>query len=371
MPTLKDLRAAAGLSQNELANASGVSIEAIKKIEAGKVERPHPATLRLLAAVLGQVPVVMNGSRNGPVFDPGMFDNARRNHCACLVVVPDERRGVPDGFVPLRQTTLSGSIVGPLARLRLVQVFSYAKTECDRVLEARYRFPLPGDAAVTGVRVQFGDVVVATNLEERSEAEKEYAAAREAGRQAALATRESADVFTLQLAGLQPDQDVVVETTFVQAANVDGLGWQLRVPLTIGPRYSRPDECGSPGSRVQPLPVWRDPRHRLGLDLSLPRPGRIVCGSHSIVVLPGDDRETQHVRLADDSVVPDRDLVIGWQPAQLTTRPALELIAHEDLAEGMRYFLALVTPPTQTSEWPGLDREVLLLVDRSGSMEGP
>ena len=136
MPTLKDLRAAAGLSQNELANASGVSIEAIKKIEAGKVERPHPATLRLLAAVLGQVPVVMNGSRNGPVFDPGMFDNARRNHGACLVVVPDEQRGVPDGFVPLRQTTLSGSIVGPLARLRLVQVFSYAKTECDRVLEA-------------------------------------------------------------------------------------------------------------------------------------------------------------------------------------------------------------------------------------------
>jgi Ca-activated chloride channel family protein len=373
MPSLKDLRAAAGLSQNELANASGVSIEAIKKIESGKVERPHPATLRLLAAVLGQVPVVMNGSRNGPIFDTGMFDNTRRNHGACLKVVPDEQGGILEGFVPLRQTTLSGGIVGPLARLRLVQVFSYSRAECDRVLEATYRFPLPGDAAVTSVLVHFGEVVIQTNLEERAEAERQYAAAREEGRQAALATRESADVLTLQVAGLQPDQDVVVETEFVQAATVDGAGWQLRMPLTIGPRYSRPDESGSAGSRGQPLQVWRDPHHRFSLDLTIQHAVSIASESHSLAITPDVDGEGKHVRLADESVVPDRDLVVSWQPPRLATRPALDLITHENLDEGMRYFLALVTPPvaSTSTEWPGVDREVLLLVDRSGSMEGP
>ena len=371
MPTLKDLRSAAGLSQNELANASGVSIEAIKKIEAGKVERPHPATLRLLAAVLGQVPVVMNGSRNGPVFDPGMFENARRNHTGCLQVVPDKRHGVLDGFVPLRQTTLSGSVVGPLAQLHLLQVFSFTRSECERVIEATYRFPLPGDAAVTGVRVHFGDVVVQTSLTERAEAERQYATARHEGRQAALASRESADVLTLQIAGLQPDQDVVVETAFVQAAAAEGAGWQLRVPLTIGPRYSRPDESGSAASRAQPLQVWRDPKHRFSMDLTIKRAASIVSQSHSIAISPLDDGETQRVRLADESVAPDRDLVIGWQPPRLTSRPALDLIAHEDLDEGMRYFLALVTPPELAGEMPGVDREVLLLVDRSGSMDGP
>jgi Ca-activated chloride channel family protein len=370
MPTLKDLRTDAGLSQNELANASGVSIETIKKIESGKVERPHPATLRLLAAVLGQRPAVMNGSRNGPVFDTGMFDNARRNHCACLQIVPDPKRGVLDGFVPLRETTLSGSIVGPLAQLQLVQVFSYTRAECDRVVEATYRFPLPGDAAVTAVRVHFGDVVVQTSLEERAEAERHYARAREQGRQAALATRESADVLTLQIAGLRPDQDVTVETSFVQAAEVDGAGWQLRVPLTIGPRYSRADESGSAASRGQPLQVWRDPRHRFSLDLRIKDAATIASTSHTLAISKLDD-ETQHVRLSDVSVVPDRDLVIGWQPRRLTVRPALDLVVHEDLDEGMRYFLALVTPPEVTRNWPGVDREVLLLVDRSGSMAGP
>jgi Ca-activated chloride channel family protein len=369
MPTLKDLRAAAGLSQNELANASGVSIEAIKKIETGKVERPHPATLRLLAAVLGQVPVVMNGSRNGAVFDSGMFDNARRDRAACLQVIADRPHRIPDGFVPLRQTTLTGSILGPLARLRLVQVFSYTAAECDRVLEATYRFPLPGDAAVTSARVRFGDVVVQTSLAERADAERAYAAAREEGRQAALATRESADVLTLQIAGLHPDQDVIVETAFVQAAAPDGAGWQLRVPLTIGPRYSRPDESGSPASRGQPLQVWRDPHHRFSLDLAVQRAAGIASHSHPIAV--SADGDTRHVRLADESVIPDRDLVLSWQPPQHETRPTLDLITHEDFDEGMRYFLALVTPPATTRDWPGIDREVLLLVDRSGSMEGP
>jgi Ca-activated chloride channel family protein len=371
MPTLKDLRAAAGLSQNELANASGVSIEAIKKIETGKVERPHPATLRLLAAVLGQVPAVMNGSRNGPVFDAGMFDNARRNRAACLQIVADRRHGVLDGFVPLRRTTLSGSVVGPLASLRLVQVFSYTRAECDRVLEATYRFPLPGDAAVTSVRVQFGDAVVQTSMAERAEAERHYASARQQGRQAALATRESADVLTLQLAGLRPDQDVVVETSFVQAAAPDGGGWQLRVPLTIGPRYSRQDESGSAASRGQPLQVWRDPGHRFSLDLAVKRAVGISSPSHALVVSAATEADTSQVQLADGSVVPDRDLVLSWQARREETRPALELVTHEDLAEGMRYFLALVTPPETTLDWPGIDREVLLLVDRSGSMEGP
>src|SRR5262245_11575807 len=262
MPTLKDLRNAAGLSQTELANASGVSLETIKKIETGKVERPHPATLRLLAAVLGQVPAVMHGSNGGPVFDPNRFENSRRDRMPYMCVLWPKSSGIPDGFVPLQRTTLTGTISGPLARLRLVQVFGYSRTECDRVVEATYRFPLPGDAAVTSVQVRFGDVTIQTKLGPRVDAERQYAAARDAGRQAALATRESADVLTLKIAGLQPDQEVTVETSVVQAAVPERTGWQLRVPLTIGPRYARADEAGSPASRGQPLQVWRDPRHR-------------------------------------------------------------------------------------------------------------
>ena len=155
-------------------------------------------------------------------------------------------------------------MAGPLAGLRLTQVFGYAADQCDRVLEAVYRFPLPGDAAVTAVRVRFGDVEIRAELAERQQAEADYDRAREQGRQAALATRESPDVFTLQVAGIRPDQEVTVETSYVQLARPEGPGWSLRIPLTTAPRYVRsrrgrhtPRRGPAAGPAARPRPPLR------------------------------------------------------------------------------------------------------------------
>src|SRR4051812_3601705 len=170
------------------------------------------------------------------MFNPKCYENSQPDGFGVLEVVGDGREGDGDHpqrrFVPLRRTELRGDVVGPLAGLRLIQVFGYSASQCDRVIEAVYRFPLPGDAAVTAVRVGFGDVSIRAELAERRKAEADYEAAKKEGRQAALATRESPDVFTLQVAGLKPDQEVTVETSFVQLARPEGAGWSLRIPLT-------------------------------------------------------------------------------------------------------------------------------------------
>jgi Ca-activated chloride channel family protein len=124
--------------------------------------------------------------------------------------------------VPLKRTELFGEVAGPLASLRLVQTFGYERAQSDKVLEAAYRFPLPGDAAVTRVLVRFGAVEIRAELKERQQAEAQYEEAKRQGRQAALATRESPDVFTLQVAGLRPDEDITVETSYVQLARAEG-----------------------------------------------------------------------------------------------------------------------------------------------------
>src|SRR5262249_56736970 len=94
------------------------------------------------------------------------------------------------------------------ASLRLTQIYGYSRDQLDRTLETVYRFPLPGDAAVTGVRVSFGEVEIVAELKERGRAETDYEEAVRTGRQAALATRESPDVFTLSLAGIQHGQEI-------------------------------------------------------------------------------------------------------------------------------------------------------------------
>lgn len=169
------------------------------------------------------------------MFNLGAYENSRPDGISVLEVLGENEDSAPRRFVPLRRTELRGEVAGPLASLRLTQVFRFAREECDQVLETVYRFPLPGDAAVTGVCVRFGDAEIRADLKERQRAEKDYEKAKEEGRQAALLTRESPDVFTLQVAGVAPDQDVSVETSYVQLARAEGPGWSLRLPLTTAP----------------------------------------------------------------------------------------------------------------------------------------
>ncbi len=80
------------------------------------------------------------------MFHRSGFENTRPDGFPVLEVAPGD--GAPaDGppqFVPLRRSAITGEILGPVADLTLTQTFSYSSAECSRVLEALYRFPLPG-----------------------------------------------------------------------------------------------------------------------------------------------------------------------------------------------------------------------------------
>ena len=309
------------------------------------------------------------------MFNTKAFENSRPDGFPVLEVVPPI---APDGskaetilpaFVPLKFTSLKGEVTGPLASLLLTQTFGYTRTQTDQIIEALYRFPLPGDAAVTGVRVRFGDVEIVAELKERQQAETDYQEAVQQGQQAALATRESPDVFTLRVAGLQPDQDVTVETAYVQLARTDGSDWTLRVPLTTSPRYVRADEANSRHAQGQPLALLRDPGHRFRLDLMFAHCGVVASSTH-----PLDTQDMggnlKRVRLRDGDVLPDRDLLLSWQAVQEPSHPGLSVLLHDDVASGYVYFLALVAPPKAKSSDAPISREAVLLVDHSGSMHG-
>lgn len=290
------------------------------------------------------------------------FFNSRPDGFAVLEVVDDNP--VPDAprrFVPLKSTRIAGTVTGPLATLTLTQTFTLADSP-GTVIEALYRFPLPGDAAVNGVRVKFGDVEIHTTLKERETAEEDYRKAKQTGRQAALVTRESPDVFTLAVAGIKAGQDVVVQTDYVQLAKPEGAGWSLRIPLTTSPRYVRTDEANSRHASGQPLAILRDPEHTFALDLTISDADGIASHTHAIVV------DNDRVRLRDGEVIPDRDCVLSWQP-KTTERPALRVWTETDSANGKTYFLALCAPPKYTNA-KKVPREVILLVDHSGSMSG-
>lgn len=300
------------------------------------------------------------------MFNPLAYANSKPGGVAVLEVAPAPAPGVTSPlFVPLKRTVVGGRWDGPLAEVTVTHTYGYTKAECAMTLEALYRFPLPGDAAVRRVVVTFGEVEIVAELRARKQAEQEYESAREAGQQAALVTREAPDVFTLKVSGLKPDEEVVVETTYVQVARAQGPGFVLRVPLTVAPRYSRSDE---PGAReARPLRVARDPGHRFALDILTDGIGQVTSPTHALDLEEEDDHV--RIRLRDREAVPDRDCVLVWQPAQEATVPSLHVLFAEDKDRAFTYFLALVAPPKEPAT--RLAREAIALVDHSGSMSGP
>ncbi len=305
------------------------------------------------------------------MFNPSVYENSRPDGISVLEISSSEQlqENQPRQFVPLKRTELKGEIAGPLASLRLTQIYGYSKEQCDKVLEALYRFPLPGDAAVTGVLVRFGGIEIRTELKEREKAEADYEQARQQGQQAVLLTRESPEVFTLQVAGIQPEQEVTIETSYVQLARPEGVGWSLRIPLTTAPRYVRSDEITSRHAQGQPLLLLRDPGHRFSLDLTMRETESAESATHRLEV-SREDGQTR-VRLHEGEIIPDRDCVLSWKPQQQQDRPDLQAMYHNDPASGQVFFLALVTPPAIRDASRAVPREVTLLVDHSGSMRGP
>jgi Ca-activated chloride channel family protein len=305
------------------------------------------------------------------MFHHQAFENSRPDGFPVLEIAngqpPEE--GQPRLFVPLKRSQLRGEIVGPLAALRLTQTYGYSATACDKVLEALYRFPLPGDAAVRSVTVRFGDVKIQTELKVREQATADYEQAIKEGRQAILATRESPDVFTLRIAGLRPDEEIVVDTYYVQLARSDGAGWSLRTPLTTAPRYVRSDEVTARHAQGQPLMIMRDPGHRFAMDLTIRQCASVESATHQFDVTREGD--TSRIRLRGGEVLPDRDCVLSWQPAQQKDRPALTVLLEDIQGTEHIYFLALVAPPATFDRGSGNPREAILLVDHSGSMQGP
>lgn len=291
------------------------------------------------------------------MINPQWYTNSRVGGFAILeFFIPDDpvRK-----FVPLRTTHLAGSIQGPFADFTLTHTFRFTSDQYPHTIEARYRFPLPGDAAVTGVTVTFGTTVIEATLKAREQAEKEYEDAKKEGKSAALLTREIQGVFTLQVAGIAPDEDVVVCTRYLQIGEPDGIGFIFRVPLTTAPRYVRGDERGSRSAQAQPLAVMRDPGHRFSMEVSSYGEGLLTSTTHSLT------HEAQVWRFTSGDILPDRDCTLVWNPIQDRDHPSLQVFSD---VPSHPHFLALVTPPQQPRR--SYPRELTILVDHSGSMDG-
>ncbi|WP_430787481.1 VIT domain-containing protein [Actinoplanes sp. G11-F43] len=279
------------------------------------------------------------------------------------------------GNLPLDRLDVRAAISGLLVRTELTTEFVNGH---DTALEATYVFPLPDRAAVTGMTMTAADRVVTAELRERGAAREQYDQAVAAGQRASIAEEERPDVFTMRVGNILPGERVVVRLQLVGPLAYEDGAATFRFPLVVAPRYVPGEPLGGPqagdgqqpdtdavpdASRISPpvlLPGFPNPL-RLSINVDIDPAGLEL----------GDVRSSLHTVTEHDGslrIAPgeraDRDFVL-----RLEFAPGSEsavAVPDEDGEQGT-YQLVVLPPAATAAPRP---KDVILLLDRSGSMGG-
>ncbi|HET9283601.1 MAG TPA: VIT domain-containing protein [Candidatus Angelobacter sp.] len=293
------------------------------------------------------------------------------------------KNGKVTGFVPLKHTGIKTEISGFVARTEVTQEF---ENILPNAVEAIYVFPLPHDSAVDGMTMTVGNREIRAVIKEREEARKIYEAARDSGHTAALLDQERPNIFTQSVTNIPPGGTVTIKLSVIELLKYEAGVYQFAFPLVVGPRYipgagtvppkrgTMPDTDQVPdASRISPpvagihtgdLHAGHDVSVEVNLAAGVPV-GDVESPSHKIFA----DRtgaDSYHVKLADDLVLPDKDFILKYKVAGVGINDAV--LAHADKSGG--YFTLILQPPERPAEESLVPRQLIFVLDTSGSMEG-
>lgn len=291
------------------------------------------------------------------------------------------------GYAPQLRTDVAIRIAGAIARVRVQQRFH---NPGDAWVEGVYVFPLPEAAAVDRLRMVYAERLIEGEIRDRQDARRRYAEARHSGRGASLVEQQRRNLFTASVANIPPHDTVLVEIEYQQSLQWRDDAFGLRFPMVVAPRYipgrplaadtapasggsgwSPPTDAVPDAPRVTPpVLAGAGPGFNpvaIGIELDTGFAGASVHSpSHRVDV---EDLGQGRYRVVPDpdTLVADRDFVLRWAPpAGAEPRAAL----FTEYWRGRHYNLLMVMPP-QAASLPGdRGRELILVVDTSGSMHG-
>jgi Ca-activated chloride channel homolog len=288
--------------------------------------------------------------------------------------------GKPKALCPLKRTDVKAEITGFLSRVYVTQEFENPLKE---KIEAVYVFPLPANAAVDDMTMVVGERTVRGKILRREEAQAAYDAAKSGGQVASLLNQERPNIFTQSVANILPGEKVKITISYVETLKYEAGSYEFSFPMVVGPRYMpgavtgrqgngfSPDTMQVPdASRVSPNPVAAEMRtgHDISLDIMLDAGVTIdgIKGKSHEVDLERLSAHSAHVRLKSSSTIPNKDFVLSFDVAGKSIQDAL--LTHRSAKGG--YFTMILQPPERVTVADVTPKELVFVLDTSGSMSG-
>ncbi len=265
-------------------------------------------------------------------------------------------------------TSIDIEITGLVARVWVSQAFRNDSLEW---MEGIYRFPLPAEAAVDRMNILVGERVLEGEIREKQEARNIYREAAANGQTTSLVEQQKANQFETRLANIGPGEEILVTISFLQTVEYLAGEFNLRIPMTFTPRWEGRSDLAAFSPDAMPKIVHTNltsPQSH-GVEINIALKSSIALDYvesryHDVDIMPVN--EGYMLSLNDPDPYMNRDFQLVWAP-QLEQAPLSAVMTWQD--SDSAYALLMLVPPVADAI-PELPREVVFIIDTSGSMEG-
>ena len=273
------------------------------------------------------------------------------------------KNGTPLGACPLKTTSVKTDISGFIARVNVRQEF---QNSFDQAIEAVYVFPLSQNGAVDRMTMTVGTRVIHGKIMRREEARQVYESAKSEGKTAALLDQQRPNIFTQSVANIVPGESVIVAISYVETLKYEDGAYEFVFPMTVAPRYV-PAGVKNAANIAPPVAETRaghDVSIEVNLNAGVPVEA-IRSTSHDIDQVNLSPAAAK-VTLRDQTTIPNKDFILRYDVTGKRIEDAL--LTHRDEHGG--FFTLMLQPPDKFATEDRTPKEIVFVLDTSGSMSG-
>lgn len=269
------------------------------------------------------------------------------------VIVPGPCRRCPEmprpiqplpRALPIKSIKIDTKISSQVATTHVEQVF---RNDTNATLEGTYLFPIPESASIAEFAIWDGDRRLVGEVRTREEARRIYDEIVRRQRDPGLLEYAGKDLFQASIFPIPPHSDKKLEITYTQVLRAEGGTASYRYPLGTGRQLA---QIGSVAGRVEV--ESKDPVRN------------IYSPTHAIDVKRNTDRRSL-VSFESESGKEPQDFQLFYTISKEDF--GLTLLTHREPGK-QGYFLLMISPKSDWSEQEYSAKDVVFVIDTSGSM---
>jgi Mg-chelatase subunit ChlD len=268
------------------------------------------------------------------------------------IIVPDrcrDCRPIPGrplpNVLPIESVQIETVIQGQVATTHVTQVF---RNETDWVLEGTYLFPIPDQASISECAIWDGSRRLAGEVRAREEARRIYDSIVRRVRDPGLLEYAGPNLFQASIFPIPARGTKKLELTYTQVLAAEGGTVAYRYPLGTGRTWAAPERVSGRVEIRAANPV-----------------GSVYSPTHEVEVRRSEGDRRAMVSFETGRRSERRDFQLFFAPAQAEVGASL-LTYREPGKDG--YFLLLLSPRSQAVEREYPAKDVVYVLDTSGSM---